>query len=96
MSLKDRIKSVVSDLFGCPAEDIKDDTDIRKDLSADDLDVMELAMALEDEFEVEFPDGDEDKLDTIDGIVRYCRDILKIPDGEKDQKNVAPEGGSGV
>lgn len=96
MSLKDRIKSVVSDLFGCPVEEIKDDTDIRKDLSADDLDRMELAMAIEEEFGVDVPDEDEDKLDTIDDIVRYCRDILKIPDGEKDQKNVAPEGGSGV
>ena len=58
-------------------EAVKLESKIIEDLGADSLDVVELVMALEEKFEVEIPDGDAEKLITINDVVSYIEKLNK-------------------
>ena len=70
----EKIKSLLAEQLDADAEDITLETNIADDLGADSLDVVELLMAIEDEFEVEFPDEEIENLKTVGAVVDYIQD----------------------
>lgn len=67
----DKIKEFIVDQLGVDPDDIQMDTNLMKDLEADSLDAVEIIMAIEDEYDIEIPDEDAEKFQTIRDIVTY-------------------------
>ena len=67
----DKIKVLVIDQTGVSADELTMDTSLVSDLEADSLDAVEIIMAIEDEFDIEIPDEDAEKLLTIRDMVEY-------------------------
>jgi acyl carrier protein len=69
----EKLKAIVSEQLEIDAESITADTRLNEDLNADSLDVVEILMALEDEFGVEIPDEETEKMKTIGDVVDYIQ-----------------------
>lgn len=69
----DRVKNIIAEQLGVEAEEITMDSSFIDDLGADSLDIVELIMALEEEFDIEFPDEDAEKIATVGDVVEYIR-----------------------
>lgn len=67
----DRIKKIIVDQLGVDEEKIKEDSSFIDDLGADSLDIVELIMAFEEEFDIEIPDEDAEKMMTVGDAVKY-------------------------
>ena len=67
----DKVKELISEQLDVKADDI---TDIQDDLGADSLDVVDLVMALEDEFDVEIPEDQVENIKTVGDIVKFIED----------------------
>ena len=70
-SVLDRVKGIVVDQLGVAEEEVTAEASFVDDLGADSLDVVELVMALEEEFGVEIPDEDAEKIITVGEAVKY-------------------------
>jgi acyl carrier protein len=66
-----RIRSIVSDQLGVAKDEIRSESHIADDLGADSLDVVELVMQLEDEFDIEVPDEAAESIRTVGDVERY-------------------------
>ena len=71
MALLDDIKEVVVEQLGVSADEVKEDAKFVEDLGADSLDVVELVMALEEKFDIEIPDDEAEKIQTVQDVVNY-------------------------
>lgn len=67
----EKIKKILSEQFDVYENDINQDTKIEGDLGADSLDVVDLLMSIEDEFEIEIPDEDIENIKTVGEIEKY-------------------------
>ncbi len=67
----DRIKKIIVDQLGVDEEKITEDSSFIDDLGADSLDIVELIMAFEEEFDIEIPDEDAEKMKTVRDAVKY-------------------------
>ena len=67
----DKIKAILAEQLDVDIETLSAETDIAKDLNADSLDVVEILMSIEDEFEVEIPDEEIENIKTIGDLVEY-------------------------
>lgn len=67
----DRVKNIVVDRLGVKEEQVKLEATFKDDLGADSLDVVELIMELEDEFDLEISDEDAEKISTVGDVVTY-------------------------
>lgn len=76
--LEKKIFELISDKLGINEDEISIDSDFRKDLSADSLDISELMMNLEDEFSVIVPESDMVNLKTVGDVVNYVRQKLSL------------------
>lgn len=76
MERYDEVKDIVQDVLGEKAQDIQPDTDIVEDLDADSLDLVEVAMAIEDYYGIEIEDEVIAEIHTLDDIVRELNKIL--------------------
>lgn len=72
MQVFDKVKSIVAEQLGVDANDITMETSF-DDLNADSLDVVELIMALEEEFDIEIPDEDAEKIKNVGDAVEYIK-----------------------
>ena len=70
-SIKDRVHEIIVTELGIEREKIRDDAAFVDDLGADSLDTVELVMAFEEQFELDIPDEDAEKLVTVGDAVRY-------------------------
>ena len=71
----ERVRDVIVEQLGIEnAETISVETTFIDDLGADSLDVVELIMALEEEFDMEIPDADAEKVVTVGDVVEYIKD----------------------
>ena len=67
----ERVTKVIVDRLGVDENEVKLEASFREDLGADSLDVVELVMELEDEFDMEISDEDAEKISTVGGAVKY-------------------------
>jgi acyl carrier protein len=72
-----KIKEVVAEQLDCNLDEIKEDSKFIEDLGADSLDVVELVMALEEEFDIEIPDEDAEGILTVADALKYIEDHKK-------------------
>ncbi|MDZ7672257.1 MAG: acyl carrier protein [Halanaerobiales bacterium] len=72
----DRIVKVVSEELAISEDEITEDASFIDDLGADSLDVVELVMALEEEFDIEIPDEDAEEIATVSDAVNYIEENL--------------------
>ena len=70
----EKIKKVVAEQLDCDIANIKEDSKFIEDLGADSLDVVELVMALEEEFDIEIPDEAAEKILTVADALKYIED----------------------
>ena len=73
-SLDERVKEIIVEQLGVNAEQVVPEAKFIEDLGADSLDTVELVMAFEEEFGVEVPDEDAEKLQTVGNVTDYLRD----------------------
>lgn len=70
-TIEARVKKIVVEQLGVKEEEVTNDASFVDDLGADSLDTVELVMALEEEFEMEIPDDEAEKITTIQQAVDY-------------------------
>jgi len=68
-----KIKSIIYEQLGVDKENIGLSSEIAKDLGADSLDIVELVMALEDEFDINIPDEDASEIRTVQDVIDYIK-----------------------
>ncbi|MDW8192064.1 MAG: acyl carrier protein [Synergistota bacterium] len=76
----ERLKNIVVEKLGVEESEIRPDASFIDDLGADSLDIVELIMAIEEEFDIEIPDEDAEKLTTVGAAVEYIKNKLGIED----------------
>lgn len=67
----------MSEQFDVEEDSITPDTNLSEDLEADSLDVVDLLMSIEDEFEIEVPDEEIENIKTVDQLVKYIEANMK-------------------
>jgi len=72
----EKVKAILSAQFDVEEDSIKAETNIADDLGADSLDVVDMLMSLEDEFNVEIPDDQIDHIQTVGEVVAYIEENL--------------------
>ncbi len=71
MTLEEKVKKIIADTLSKNEGEIALDASLTEDLGADSLEIVELAMAMEEEFSIEIPDEDIEKISTVKDIVDY-------------------------
>ncbi|KKK35280.1 MULTISPECIES: acyl carrier protein [Salinicoccus] len=67
----DKVKDIIVDKLGIDEEKVTQEASFKDDLGADSLDIAELVMELEDEFEMEIPDEEAEKINTVGDALNY-------------------------
>ena len=70
----DKVKEIIIEQLGVTESSITMEASFIDDLGADSLDIVELVMALEEEFDLEIPDSDAEKVVTVGDVVEYIKD----------------------
>ena len=73
-SIEQKVKEIIVEQLSVNAEQVTPEAKFIEDLGADSLDIVELVMAFEEEFGVEVPDSDAEKLLTVGDVVKYIED----------------------
>ena len=73
MDIAAKVKEIVSDKLDVEGADIQEEQDFIEDLKADSLAVVEVVLALEEQFEVEIPDEDTEKIKTVRDAIEYIK-----------------------
>jgi len=71
MSVAEKVKSIIVEQLGVEADDVKPEASFTEDLGADSLDIVELVMKMEEEFGIEIPDEEAEKIKTVNDVVAY-------------------------
>jgi len=74
MAVAEKVKSIIAEQLGVKIEEVTPEASFIDDLGADSLDTVELVMALEEEFGVEIPDEDAEKITTVGDAVKYVEE----------------------
>ena len=69
--VRDKVVQIVCDNLGVSREQVKDETSFQEDIGADSLDIVELVMELEEEFEITIPDEEAEKIKTVGEAINY-------------------------
>ena len=67
----EKVVAILADQFDVEEDKIVEDTNLQDDLGADSLDVVDLLMSIEDEFEIEIPDDEIENIKTVGALVSY-------------------------
>lgn len=73
-TIEARVKKIVSEQLGIEEEDITPESSFVEDLGADSLDTVELVMAFEEEFKIEIPDEDAEKILSVQNAIDYIKE----------------------
>lgn len=71
MSTFNKVKEILLENLGCSEDEIEMDSNLIEDLGADSLDIVELSLVLEEDFDITVEDEDFEKLQTVGAIVEY-------------------------
>jgi acyl carrier protein len=71
-----KVKSIIAEQLGVKPEEVTDQAKFVEDLGADSLDTVELVMALEEEFGIEIPDEDAEKMTTVGEAIKYIEEKI--------------------
>jgi acyl carrier protein len=74
MGLEDRVSAIIVEQLGVTKEELAPGASFIDDLGADSLDIVELVMAMEEEFDIEIPDDDAEKIQTIGDVIGYVKE----------------------
>ena len=74
MAVQDKITEIIVEQLGVKPEEVVPEASFVDDLGADSLDTVELVMALEEEFGIEIPDEDAEKIQTVGDAIRYIEE----------------------
>lgn len=72
--IEERVKEIICEQLGVEDEEVKPNAKFIEDLGADSLDTVELVMAFEEEFNMEIPDEDAEKIVTVADAINYIKD----------------------
>ena len=75
MSTFDQVKKIVVEQLGVAADEVQMSSTFVDDLGADSLDIVELIMAFEEEFNIEIPDEKAEKIKTVEDVVKYIEEV---------------------
>jgi acyl carrier protein len=70
-SIEERVKDIIVDQLGVNADQVTPEAKFVEDLGADSLDTVELVMAFEEEFDIEVPDEEAEKLQAVADVISY-------------------------
>ena len=73
-SIRDRVTDIVCEQMGANREKVTEETSFINDLGADSLDTVELVMEFEDEFDLNIPDEDAEKIQTVGDAIKYIEE----------------------
>jgi acyl carrier protein len=73
-SIEERVKEIISEQLGVEEGEVTPAAKFIEDLGADSLDTVELVMAFEEEFDLEIPDEDAEKITTVGDAIQYIKD----------------------
>ena len=71
--ISERVKAIIVEQLGVSLEEVTPQASFIEDLGADSLDIVELIMALEEEYDMEIPDEDAEKIQTVDDVTKYIQ-----------------------
>jgi acyl carrier protein len=71
MSIEDKVKKIISQKLGVDITDVTPQSKFVDDLGADSLDLVELIMSMEEEFEIDIPDEEAEKLESVQDAINY-------------------------
>ncbi|MBI2870353.1 MAG: acyl carrier protein [Candidatus Omnitrophica bacterium] len=74
MAVEDKVKAIIVEQLGVKSEEINPQSSFVDDLGADSLDTVELVMALEEEFGIEIPDEDAERITTVGDAIKYIEE----------------------
>lgn len=74
MAVADKIKGIIAEQLGVKPEEVTPEASFIDDLGADSLDTVELVMALEEEFGIEIPDEDAEKMTNVGEAIKYIEE----------------------
>jgi len=73
MSVEDKVKNIIVEQLGVDMEAVTPEASFIDDLGADSLDIVELVMTMEEEFDLEIPDEDAEKIKTVADVSNYIK-----------------------
>ena len=74
MSAEDKVKKIITDKLSVDVDEVIDNASLADDLGADSLDLVELIMSMEEEFDIEIPDDDAEKIVTVNDVIQYIHE----------------------
>ncbi len=77
MAVAEKVKKMIVEQLGVNESEVVPEAKFIDDLGADSLDIVELVMALEDEYGIEIPDEDAEKIETVGDAIRYIEEHIK-------------------
>ncbi|MDZ7289778.1 MAG: acyl carrier protein [candidate division KSB1 bacterium] len=72
-NIEEKVKQIIVDQLGVDANEVTPEASFIEDLGADSLDTVELVMAFEEEFDIEIPDEDAEKMTTVGMAIEYLK-----------------------
>ncbi len=76
-NIEEKVREIIVEKLGVDPEDVTPEASFTEDLGADSLDTVELVMALEEEFGIEIPDEDAEKIQTVGDAIEYIKERLE-------------------
>jgi len=73
MSVEEKVKNIIVEQLGVDMETVTPEASFIDDLGADSLDIVELVMTMEEEFDLEIPDEDAEKIKTVNDVISYIK-----------------------
>jgi acyl carrier protein len=77
MAVAEKVKKMIVEQLGVSEAEVVPEAKFIDDLGADSLDIVELVMALEDEYGIEIPDEDAEKIETVGDAIKYIEEHMK-------------------